>query len=261
MLTLRTLLDTAGILTGVAVAPIQHHDLSVSQPLLQDSPVRRAGDLLIEDRGFLNGALITWLKTDRHLDIMIPLRSDMIAFQEAVKLATRAKEWRPHPTRLDQAVALVNRVDHVWDRCEVPLNACVIRFWNRRQKKQDHIVLATTDLGLNAAWIVRHYQERPEIEQDYEQLKSGGWLLQKLSTTRSSEIVFYLLTILLSYSLSHLFANTKTGARFADKTRQALALEQLCTRRTHVIVYAGGFFELYETRHFLHLVLWNIEFR
>src|SRR3989454_2369563 len=39
-----------------------------------------------------------------------------------------------------------------------------------------------------------------------------------------------------SYSLYHLFANTKRGARFADKTRQALAFEQLRTQRTHVIV-------------------------
>jgi hypothetical protein len=31
---------------------------------------------------------------------------------------------------------------------------------------------------------VRHYEERPEIEQDYEQMKSGGWQLKKLSSTR-----------------------------------------------------------------------------
>jgi hypothetical protein len=27
--------------------------------------------------------------------------------------------------------------------------------------------LVTTDRKLNASWIVRHYEERPEIEQDY----------------------------------------------------------------------------------------------
>jgi hypothetical protein len=49
--------------------------------------------------------------------------------------------------------------------------------------------LVTTDLKLSASWIVRHYEERPEIEQDYEQMKSGGWQLKKLSSTRYSEIV------------------------------------------------------------------------
>jgi hypothetical protein len=71
--------------------------------------------------------------------------------------------------------------------------------------------LVTTDRELNAPWIVRHYEERPEIEQDYEQMKSGGWQLQKLSSTRYSEIVFYVLTVVLSYSLYHLFANTQRG--------------------------------------------------
>jgi hypothetical protein len=67
--------------------------------------------------------------------------------------------------------------------------------------------------------------------------------------------VFYVLTVVLSYSLYHLFANTQTGARFADKTRQAIAFEQLRTHRTHIIVYAGGYFEIFETLSFVQMVL------
>ncbi len=68
-------------------------------------------------------------------------------------------------------------------------------------------------------------------------------------------MVFYLVSVLLSYSLYHLFTNTRAGSRHADKTRQAIALEQLCTHRTHVIVSAGGYFEIFETLTFVHLVL------
>jgi hypothetical protein len=63
------------------------------------------------------------------------------------------------------------------------------------------------------------------------------------------------LTVVLSYSLYHLFTNTQRGARFADKTRQALAFEQLRTQRTHIIVYAGGYFEIFETLRFVQFVL------
>src|SRR5687768_8074596 len=70
-----------------------------------------------------------------------------------------------------------------------------------------------------------------------------------------SEIVFYIATVVLSYSLYHLFANTRAGARFADKTRQALAFEQLRSRRTHIIAYAGGYFEIFETLNFVRFVL------
>src|SRR4030095_14429557 len=47
----------------------------------------------------------------------------------------------------------------------------------------------------------------------------------------------------------------QAGARFADKTRQAIAFEQLRTQRTHIIVYAGGYFEIFETLQFVQLVL------
>ena len=73
--------------------------------------------------------------------------------------------------------------------------------------------------------------------------------------TRYSEIVFYLLTVVLSSSLYHLFANTQAGVRFADKTRQALAFAQLRSRRTPIIAYAGGYVEIFETLRFVRRVL------
>jgi hypothetical protein len=145
------------------------------------------------------------------------VREQIAAYDELLN------QWEAHPSRADQTIAFVRGVEPMWSECDVSLNACVIRFWNKKKKRTDHIVWVTTDQKLNAPWIVRHDEERPEIEQDDQQMKSGGWQLNKLSTTRYSEIVFYILTVVLSYSLYHLFANTQAGARFADKTRQAVA--------------------------------------
>jgi Transposase DDE domain len=253
--TLRTLLDSAGLLTQVALAAIQVHDVALCRPLLAQAPVLRPGDLLLEDRGFIDGATLSELKRTRQVDVIMPLKANMLATQEAIQLAEMADRWDAHPSRAQQRIAWVRGVDHMWPECHVPLNACVIRFWNTKKQRTDHIVLVTTDQELSASWIVRHYEERPEIEQDYEQLKSGGWQLKKLSSTRYSEIVFYVLTVVLSYSLYHLFANTQAGARFADKTRQAIAFDQLRTQRTHIIVYAGGYFEIFETLRFVQMVL------
>ena len=253
--TLRTLLDSAGLLTHVALSAIQVHDVAVCRPLLAQAPGLCPGDLLLEDRGFLDGATLSALKHTRQVDVIIPLKANMLARQEAMQLAEMAGRWEAHPSRTEQRIAWVHGVEHMWPECHVPLNACVIRFWNKKKKQTDHIVLVTTDQALSASWIVRHYEERPEIEQDYEQMKSGGWQLKKLSSTRYSEIVFYVLTVVLSYSLYHLFANTQAGARFADKTRQAIAFEQLRTQRTHIIVYAGGYFEIFETLRFIQIVL------
>jgi hypothetical protein len=253
--TLRTLLDSAGLLTHVALSAIQVHDMALWRPLLEQARVLRPGDLLLEDRGFLDGATLSELKGRRQVDVIIPLKANMLATQEAIALAELADEWDAHPSRAEQTIAWVRGVEHMWPECHVPLNACVIRFWNKKKKRTDHIVLVTTDRELSASWIVRYYEERPEIEQDYEQMKSGGWQLQKLSSTRYSEIVFYVLTVVLSYSLYHLFANTQAGRRFTDKTRQAIAFEQLRTQRTHIIVYAGEHFEIFETLSFVQMVL------
>lgn len=253
--TLRTLLDRAGLLSQVALSAIQVHDVTLCRPLLMQAPVLRAGDLLLEDRGFVDGGTLAELKRHRKVDVIMPLKANMLATQEAIQLAELAEQWAEHPSRDEQHIAFGRGVEHMWAECDVPLNACVIRFWNKKKKRTDHIVLVTTDLHLSAPWIVRHYEERPEIEQDYEQMKSGGWQLKKLSSTRYSEIVFYITTVVLSYSLYQLFANTQAGARFADKTRQALAFEQLRSRRTHIIAYAGGRFEIFETLSFMHFVL------
>lgn len=253
--TIRTLLDTAGIITQVGVGQIETHDAKLCEPLLKNCTIFREGDLLLEDRGFLDGAMITYLKRDCGVDVIVPLRHGMDSYNEAVRLAQMEGKWQAHPSREKQQIAFVGEVEHVWNECEVRLNACVIRFFNEKKQETDYIVLVTTDESLNGKWIVRHYEQRPEIEQDYEQLKSGGWLLQKLSSTRYSQIVYYLLTVVLSYSLYQLFANTAAGARFAGKTRQAIAFEQLKSHRTHVIVYAGGYFEIFETLSFVYLVL------
>ena len=188
--TLRTLMDSAGLLSQVALAAIHVHDVALCRPLLEKAPVLRPGDLLLEDRGFLDGATVSELKRQRRVDVIVPLKANMLATQEAIQLAEMADQWEPHPSRTNQRIALVRGVEHRWSECEVPLNACVIRFWNKKKKRTDSIVLVTTDLALNAPWVIRHDEERPEIEQDYEQMKSGGWQLTKLSSTRYSEIVF-----------------------------------------------------------------------
>ena len=56
--TLRTLMDSAGLLSQVALAAIHVHDVAWCRPLLEKAPVLRPGDLLLEDRGFIDGATL-----------------------------------------------------------------------------------------------------------------------------------------------------------------------------------------------------------
>ena len=107
--TIRTLLDTAGVFTQVAVAPIQVHDVEVCRSMLLSSPTLRVGDLLLEDNGFMDGALISALKRTRQVDVIVPLRSNMVAFDDAVRLAEMTGKWQPHPSRAAQQIAFRGR--------------------------------------------------------------------------------------------------------------------------------------------------------
>ena len=100
--TLRTLLDSAGLLSQVALSAIQVHDVALCRPLLEQAPVLRAGDLLLEDRGFLDGATVSDLKRQRQVDVIMPLKANMLATQEAIQLAEMADKWAAHPSRADQ---------------------------------------------------------------------------------------------------------------------------------------------------------------
>ena len=71
---------------------------------------------------------VTLSARKRQVDVIIPRKANMLATQEAIQLAEMADTWQPHPTGADQTIALVRGVEPMWTECEVPLNACVIRF-------------------------------------------------------------------------------------------------------------------------------------
>ena len=74
---LRSLLDDGGIITGIAYGSINVHDLELCKDLLMNSPMLKSGDTILYDRAFIDGLTISRLKKKRHVDVIIPLRSDM----------------------------------------------------------------------------------------------------------------------------------------------------------------------------------------
>ncbi len=54
---------------------------------------------MVEGRGFLDGATLTHRKGQRGVDVIIPLKSNMHAYREAVSIAEMEAAWEPHPSR------------------------------------------------------------------------------------------------------------------------------------------------------------------
>jgi hypothetical protein len=71
------------------------------------NPQLKPGDMVIEDKGFLDGETITKLKKKRRVDVTIPLRSDMLAHEDSLVTAYHCDSGNreKHPTRENQEIA------------------------------------------------------------------------------------------------------------------------------------------------------------
>ena len=101
---------------------------------LEATPVLRAGDLLLEDQGFIDGATVSDLKRRRQVDVIIPSKPTCWPRRRPFNWP-RGRISGPHiPLGLLSTLPSYA----VWSICgtsAVPLNACVIRFWNKKKKR------------------------------------------------------------------------------------------------------------------------------
>lgn len=251
--TLRALLDEGGLLLQADLGPIQAHDLPLCRPLLTNSPHLRPGSLLLMDRAFLDGALLSTLKEQRQVDIVMPLRENMTAATEALALA-RGKAWRPHPLRKNEQIQMVRNVALLWEECTVPLNACVIRRQNT-DRKWEYWVLVTTRLDLPATYIAKAYALRWELEEDYRQLKDQGWKLDAFTSTKRGTLLYHIACVLAAYNVYQIYTHTERGQHFATRSRRSWRLQRRQDPRTYILLATPTAYAIFETRQILPKML------
>ena len=182
---LRGVLDDSGIAEEIVFGTLKTHDMEQCREMLKNTPCFHENDILINDRGFLSREMMNYLKTVRKVDTYIPARENMTVYQDAVKLAISNGKWQKHPNRerQGQEIQLVTDLGPLWESDEpekdVPINACVVH-----DKKTDkYFVFMTTDTGRTARQIINTYGLRPEIEEDFRQMKDF-WKLEDFKSTK-----------------------------------------------------------------------------
>ncbi len=249
---LRSLLDDGGIITGIAFGAINVHDLELCKDLLTNSPMLRAGDTILFDRAFIDGLTISRLKEKRHVDVIIPLRSDMLAYEDSLVTAyhPESSDWEKHPNREGQEIKRIEHVQWMWEGCSVGLNGCVVRYLkegkdgsNGRQD-YEHTVFVSTALRLTGKEILGRYDLRSEIEEDHRQWKEGLWDMTNFTSTSLIQIVYHVICVLLSYNLQQVYTNTEKGERFSEKTLRQIRREQTRRHEVSMIVYSGDSYVL-----------------
>jgi Transposase DDE domain len=244
---LRSLLDDGGIITGIAFGAIQVHDLELCRELLKTSPMLKHGDTLLVDMAFIDGEMISDLKKRRGVDVVIPLRSDMLAYADSLVTAYHPSSgvWESHPTREGQQLKHIEHVEWMWENCSVGLNGCVVRYLkdgkdgSGGQNDYEHNVFVSTDLSLKGKKILKTYDLRSEIEEDHRQWKDGLWEMTEFTSRDIVQILYHVICVLLSHNLQQVYTNTETGQRFSEKTLRYLRRKQIRNHEVSMIVYSG----------------------
>ena len=254
--TLRSLLDQGAVVSGIGWGPLSAHDLTVTRHLMRTSPHLRPGDTLLQDRGFLDGGEITFLKKERQVDVCTGLKSDMNLFKAAVVHAEASPgSWQPHPTRKHQQIQLVQDLSGLWPELGVPMNVCVVKKIDPKTGEIEYFCFVSTDLSLSAKQLIQLYQIRPEIEEGYRQLKSESWHIDLFHATRQVPILWHVILTLLAYNLFQIYANTQVGRSFAQKTKQQLQRELGRNPPTYLLVCTEKAYGFYETKALLYVLL------
>jgi hypothetical protein len=251
---LSTLIDVGRLIVQLEWDGVRAADASVAIPLVRPraphagTPPMERGDTLLEDRGLIDGEVITCLKRDLGVDVVFPLKREMLAYRLACfQTRERAPRWEPHPTRARQEIQRVEAVDGPWETCQVPLNACVVRERDPTHPEAEadgyrYWVFATTNRQRSGKGMIADYTARAECEEDHRQTKGPNWELDDFTSTSLVEIVYHVLVVLFAYNLCQWYGNTQAGQRFAGKTKRARQRELRRGRERAFILIAAPYY-------------------
>ena len=245
--TIRSIIGDTGIITDTRFSDIRPHDLTLSADMLRTSAVLKHGDILINDRGFIDRDILNYLKTNRGVDTYVPLKANMVAYKLAIQLSQEENKWSAHPNKKPktQNIAFVTNLGEHWrsDKVadDVEFNACVV--WDTKADKpeNEYRVFITTDLTKSAKQIIRTYELRPEIEEDFRQIKDF-WLLEDFRAKNISLIAFHIMSVLFGYLFFQLFTLLPEGEQYSHKCLPIILKNYQCKTLPFLVFYVGDEF-------------------
>lgn len=238
--TLRGIVNDSGVIEELRFGPLNVHDLALSEEMLRTTPMLKPGDILINDRGFLSRDLINYLKTHRKVDTYVPLRTNMDAYDVAVKVAQAQNDWYKHPiTRYrTQVMTLVTDLGPYWEsqnpEDDVGFNGCVV--WDKATG--NYSVFITTDLTKIASDILKTYCLRPEIEEDYRQIKDF-WKIEDFKSTKLNVIIFHVVCVLFGYLFFQLYTMLPDGEQYLGRSLPVVLKGYNAKVQGYIVLYVG----------------------
>ena len=113
-----------------------------------------------------------------------------------------------------------------------------------------HILVCTT--GRTARQIINTYDLRPEIEEDFRQMKDF-WKLEDFKSTKYNYITYHIVMTLVGCLYFQIYKNLDEGKKYAGKPLPVVVKNYKETRPKSVIIYVGQYFGIFPFLEFLQL--------
>ena len=241
-------------IAGYEMGPGSEDELTQAKRLLPAFCRRHPGVIreLVVDRGYIQGAFVTEMKRHYNIDILVPLKSSMSDYRDAITIAEKTAHWQVVDEVLNAEQAPIEKVEAViipqmtlWEQCQVPLNVMVAKVStvSLSEGHQTHYyVLASTKRFTQPRYMYQRYQMRVQIEERFKQLKHN-WNITDFPSPHPALMESHVAFTLLTYSLMQLYL---TQASWQEKNKKVIDTLREDERigKDAVIVYANAHYAI-----------------
>lgn len=215
---------------------------------------------LIADRAFIDGKMLSGFKKDYHIDTLIPLKSNMDIFIDALGIASSKEvKWKLYYEGKDyegnfirEEITAAEELT-TWESCEVPLYIALMRKKDAKGNIIQQWGLASTHTFKDPAQAFDMYHKRTQIEERHKQLKLC-WLLYKFTSPYFSLVMMHVVFTIMVYSHIQMYLMRKQLQELANKTINTLRQEERLGKDA-VIVYAKGNFATFDVDEYTDILL------
>jgi len=250
------------LFAGSHLGPGNESGLKEGERLVDDF-CRRVGrgviKLLIVDREYIDGAMISRFKRKHGIDVLVPLKKNMDAFLDAMGLAKLPEaQWRLYREGRERKNGELVREEVMgvgeitsWEGCDVPLYVVLVK--GREGGKEMIWALVSTRRFRTPEQAREHYELRMQVEERIDQLKNC-WLIGKFTSPNFNLDMAQVVFTVLVYSLLQMYLMREEMQELAHKTIETLQQEERLGKNA-VLVYAKGHFGIFDLDEFMDMTL------
>lgn len=105
---------------------------------------------------------------------------------------------------------------------------------------------------MTARQIIKTYELRPEIEEDFRQVKDF-WKLEDFKSTKYVHITFHIVMTLIGYMYFQIYKNTEEGKEYVRKSLPVILKNYVSKKERAVVIYAGEYFGIFNILEFMDI--------